>query len=67
MQSTDSIKTYAYGKSKSLVSEKEEIKCNIIKSDTKMVNFDDVTKENNKEHNPNLSKNSLPSIQNINN
>ena len=32
MQSTDSIETYAYGMSKDLVSEKEEIKCiNIIK------------------------------------
>ena len=32
MQSIDSIKTYAFGTSKGLVSEKEEIKCsNIIK------------------------------------
>ena len=32
MQSTDSIKTYAYGMSKDLVSKKEEINCkNIIK------------------------------------
>ena len=32
IQSTDSIETYAYGKSKDLVSEKEKIKCsNIIK------------------------------------
>ena len=32
MQSVDSIETYAYGMSKVLVSEKEEIKCsNIIK------------------------------------
>ena len=30
MQSIDSIETYAYGKSKSLVNEKEEIKCNNI-------------------------------------
>ena len=28
MQSFDSIETYAYGTSKDLVSEKEEIKCN---------------------------------------
>ena len=28
MQSIDSIVTYAYGMSKNLVSEKEEIKCN---------------------------------------
>ena len=30
MQSIDSIETYAYGKSKNLVSEKEEVKCNNI-------------------------------------
>ena len=30
MQSVDSIVTYAYGASKDLVSEKEEIKCNNI-------------------------------------
>ena len=30
MQSIDSIDTYAYGTSKDLVSEKEEIKCNNI-------------------------------------
>ena len=30
IQSTDSIETYAYGTSKDLVSEKEEIKCNNI-------------------------------------
>ena len=30
MQPIDSIKTYAYGTSKDLVSEKEEIKCNNI-------------------------------------
>ena len=30
IQSTDSIETYAYGTSKDLVSEKEEIKCNDI-------------------------------------
>ena len=30
MQSIDSIETYAYGMSKDLVSEKEEIKCNNI-------------------------------------
>ena len=28
MQSVDSIETYAYGTSKVIVSEKEEIKCN---------------------------------------
>ena len=30
MQSIDSIDTYAYGTSKDLVSEKEEIKCNNV-------------------------------------
>ena len=30
MQSVDSIETYAYGTSKDLVSETEEIKCNNI-------------------------------------
>ena len=30
MQSIDSIETYAYGTSKDLVKEKEEIKCNNI-------------------------------------
>ena len=30
MQSVDSIETYAYGTSKDLVSEKEEIRCNYI-------------------------------------
>ena len=30
MQSIDSIETYAYGTSKDLISEKEEIKCNNI-------------------------------------
>ena len=30
MQSIDSIETYAYGTSKDLVTEKEEIKCNNI-------------------------------------
>ena len=31
MRSINSIETYAYGTSKDLVSEKEEIKCNNIK------------------------------------
>ena len=54
MQSFDQIETYAYGTIKDLVSEKEEIKCsNMIKQYKKMINFDDVTKENIKEHNPN--------------
>ena len=37
MESIDSIKTYAYGMSKDLVSEKEVIKCNNIKDDTKVL------------------------------
>ena len=54
MQSIDSIETYAYGTRKDLGSEKEENKCNNIKSNTKMINVDNVTKENIKEHDPNL-------------
>ena len=51
MQSIDLIETYAYGTSKDLVNEKEEIKCNnIIKRYKKMINFDDIIKENIKEH-----------------
>ena len=47
MQSIDLIETYAYGTNKDLISEKEEIKCNnIIKQCKKMINFDNVTKEN---------------------
>ena len=54
MQSIDSIETNAYGMSKDLVSEKEEVTCNnIIKRYKKMINFDDATKENIKEFNPN--------------
>ena len=49
MQSIVSIETYAYGTSKDLISEKEEIKYNnIIKR-----YFDDVVKENIKKRNPN--------------
>ena len=51
MQSIDSMKTYAYGNRKDLVSEKEEIRRNNIISDTKMINFNDVTSGNIKEHN----------------
>ena len=49
MQSIDLIETYAYGTSKDLVSEKEEIKCNSITKRKKMINFD-VIKEETKEH-----------------
>ena len=46
MQSIDLIETYAYRTGKDLVSEREEVKCNNITNDTKMINFDDVIKEN---------------------
>ena len=52
MQSIDSIETYAHGTNKVLVSDKEEMKCNNIINDNQ--NFNDVAKENIKEHNPNL-------------
>ena len=43
------IQTYAYGQSKYLLSEKQEIKwSNIIKRYKKMINFDDVIKEKKK-------------------
>ena len=45
MQSISLIEIYAYGTSKYLVSDKEEIKCNNI--------INNVVKENIKEHNPN--------------
>ena len=45
MQSIDSIETYAYGTSKDLLSEKEEINCSNIKHSLKMINFDDVSKK----------------------
>ena len=48
MKSIHSIERDAYGTSKDLVGEKEESKCSNI-----MINFDDVTNENTKEHNPN--------------
>ena len=54
IQSIDSKETYTYGTSKDLVSEKEEIKINNIIKNTKITNFDDVTKENIKEHDSNL-------------
>ena len=48
IQSIDSIGTYAY-----LVIKTEEIKCNNIIKNTKIINFDDVPKENIKENNLN--------------
>ena len=54
MQSIDSIETYAYGMSKDLVSEKEEIKCNnIIKWCKKLLTLMMLQKKNIKEHKPN--------------
>ena len=54
MQPFDLIETYAYEMSKNTLSDKEEIECNnIIKRYKKMINFDDVTKENIKEHDQN--------------
>ena len=49
---------HAYGTSKDLVSEKKEkeIKCNYNKMIQKVINFDDVTKEKIKEHNPNSTE-----------
>ena len=45
---------YAYGTSKDLVSEKEEIQCSyIIKRNKKMISIDDTGKENLKEHDAN--------------
>ena len=52
MSSIDSIEIYAHETIKDLVSEKEEIKSN-NKMIKKMINFDDVTKENITKHNPN--------------
>ena len=49
----DSIETYAYGTSKDLVSEKQEIKYKNMINHTEMINLDDVGKENIKENNPN--------------
>ena len=45
IQSIDSIETYPYGMSKDLICKKEKIKCNNIKSNTKMFNFDYTTTE----------------------
>ena len=45
MQSIDLSETYAYEISKDLVCKKEEIKCNNIKTSTKMFNFDYITKD----------------------
>ena len=52
MRSTDLIETYAYGKSKDLICNKEKIKRNNIIKQYKMFNLDYITKEDIKEHNP---------------
>ena len=42
----NSIETHAYRMSKDLVSEEEEIKCSNVTKQWKIINFDDVSKEN---------------------
>ena len=55
MISIDSIEAYTYATRKGTRPGKEKIKCNnTIKRYKKIFNFDDVTKENIKEHSPNL-------------
>ena len=50
------METYASGTRKNLVSKTEEIKCNNIMKQYKMINFDDVVKTNIKEHNLNWAQ-----------
>ena len=52
MQSIDSTQTYAYGMSKDLISNKEKIKRKNIVKEYKIFNFDHITNEDIKEHNP---------------
>ena len=52
MQSIDLIETYAYGMNKDLASKWKKTKFNNIIKYTKLINFDDATKEH-KKHNPN--------------
>ena len=59
LQSIYSIETFAYGTKKDVISEKEVIKCNnITKRYKKVINLDDVTKENTKEKKCKLITNS---------
>ena len=44
MQSIDLIETYGFETNKDLISKKEEIKCDKITKNTKMINFDYITK-----------------------
>ena len=53
MQSFVLIETYAYVINTDLVCKKEEIKCNNKIKQYKMFNFDYITNEDLKEHNPN--------------
>ena len=56
MQSIDSMETYTCGTSKDLVSEKEEIIFNHIKNQyRKIIEFQDVIKEDMKDHSKNWS------------
>ena len=67
MQSIDSVKTNAYGMSKDLVNEKEEINCiNIIKQYKKWLTLMMLQKKNKKKTYFQLAKNSWSSIQSIN-
>ena len=52
MQSIDLIETYAYGMNKDLASKWKKTKFNNIIKYTKLINFDDATKEH-KKSNPN--------------
>ena len=53
--SIDLVKYFAYGTSKDLIREKQEIKSdNINKILRKMINFDDITKEKNKRTQPQI-------------
>ena len=56
MQIINSIEIYACEINKNLVCKKEKIKCNNIIKNKKMFNFDYITKEDIKKHNPNWPK-----------
>ena len=56
MQWIDSIEIYAYGTTKGLICKKEKIKRNNIINNTKIFNFDYITKEYIQEHNPKSSE-----------
>ena len=50
MKSIDSVKTHAHGMSKDLIWTKKKLKLLISYNNTKMFNFDYITKEDIKEH-----------------